>query len=131
LGGETARDNAAGLGPRDEARVRQNVEMLHDRRERHRERPGELAYGNVLVLVELREQSAPRGVGKRGEGAVERGILILNHVVKFRGDQRGCQPVQGQVVDRGCGPFYGPASLAGGLHLEVAALFFRLDGWLP
>jgi hypothetical protein len=91
LGGETARDNAAGLGPRDEARVRQNVEMLHDRRERHRERPGELAYGNVLVLVELREQSAPRGVGKGGEGAVERGVLILNHVVKCRGARLGCQ----------------------------------------
>ena len=43
------------------------------------------------MLVELREQSAPRGVGKGGEGAVERGVLILNHVVKCRGPQSGCQ----------------------------------------
>ena len=64
--------------------VRQNVEMLHDRRQRHGEGPGKLAYGNVLALIELREQSAPRRVGKRGEGAVERGLLILNHVVKCR-----------------------------------------------
>jgi hypothetical protein len=32
----------------------------------------------------LRQQGAPRGVGKRGKGAVESGVLILNHVVKCR-----------------------------------------------
>ena len=30
-------------------------------------------------LFETREQRPPRRVGKRGEGAVEGGILILNH----------------------------------------------------
>jgi hypothetical protein len=65
--------------------------MLHDRRQRHGEGPGKLAYRNVLMLVELREQGAPRGIGESGEGAVERGLLILNHMVKCRGARLGCQ----------------------------------------
>ena len=44
------------------------------------------------MLIELREQSAPRGVGESGEGAVERDVLILNHVVKYRDVLLGCQP---------------------------------------
>jgi hypothetical protein len=66
--------------------------MLHDRRERHRERPGELADRNVLALIELRQQGAARRVGKRGKGAVERHLLILNHVVKCRDARPRCQP---------------------------------------
>ena len=69
--------------------------MLHDRRQRHREGPGKLAYRNVLALVELREQGAPRGIGEGGEGAVERGLLILNHVVKCRDSRRDCQSIPG------------------------------------
>jgi hypothetical protein len=69
--------------------------MLHDRRKRHGERPGKLADGNVLVLIELREQRAARRIGKRGKGAVERHLLILNHVVKCRASAPGCQPMLG------------------------------------
>jgi len=65
--------------------------MLHDRWKRYWERPGELAYGNVLVLVELREKCAPGRIGQSGKGAVERGFLILNHIVKFRGNEMPCQ----------------------------------------
>jgi hypothetical protein len=65
--------------------------MLHDRRQRHGEGPGELADRNVLALVELRQQRAPRRVGKGGEGAVEGGVLILNHVVKCKGHAAPCQ----------------------------------------
>jgi len=56
--------------------------MLHYRRQRHREGPGKLAYGNVLALIESSEQSAPRRVGQRGEGTVKGDVLILNNVVK-------------------------------------------------
>ncbi len=59
--------------------------MLHDRRKRERKRLRKLADRNAIALAELREQGAPRGIGQRGEGAVERGVLILNHVVKYRG----------------------------------------------
>jgi hypothetical protein len=34
------------------------------------------------MLVELRKQSAPGGIGECGEGTVERAMLILNHMVK-------------------------------------------------
>jgi large subunit ribosomal protein L36 len=104
--------------------------MLHDRRQGHGERPGKLAYGNALVLIELRQKSAPRGIGERREGAVEGAVLILNHVVKFRCAGHACQPRHGQVVDRGGGAFYGPASSAGG-HFEGRRLSFPTDdGWI-
>ena len=68
--------------------------MLHDRRKRYRERPGELADRNVLALIELRQQRAARRVGKRGKGAVEGHLLILNHVVKYRDARPNCQPLR-------------------------------------
>jgi hypothetical protein len=57
--------------------------MLHDRRKRDGKRPCQLAYGNVFTLVQLRQQRAAGWVGERGEGTVERGSLILNHMVKL------------------------------------------------
>ena len=36
------------------------------------------------MLVELREQRAPRGVREGPEGTVEGLVLILNHTVKYR-----------------------------------------------
>ncbi len=44
------------------------------------------------MLDELRDQSAPGGVGEGGESAVERGVVILNHVVKYRDGGLHCQP---------------------------------------
>ena len=35
------------------------------------------------MFPELRNQRAPRWIGERGKGAVEGGILILNHMVKY------------------------------------------------
>jgi hypothetical protein len=35
------------------------------------------------VLVELREQSTPRGVRESGKSVVEGAIRILNHMVKY------------------------------------------------
>jgi hypothetical protein len=65
--------------------------MLHDGGERDGERAGELADRHCLVALELGDQGAPCGVGKRGEGAVERGGLILNHMVKCREIANLCQ----------------------------------------
>ena len=57
--------------------------MLHDRWQRHGKRPRQLAYRDAIAQLELSEQRATRGVGKRGKGAVESGVLILNHMVKY------------------------------------------------
>jgi len=55
--------------------------MLHDRRQRHRERLREHANREFVVLREARQQRAPRRVGERRERAVEGGVFILNHTV--------------------------------------------------
>ena len=87
--------------------------MLHDRRKRHRKRPRQLAYRDAIAQLELSEQRATRGVGKRGEGVVESGLLTLNHVVKCRRVICKCQPAMALtlrtgIVDTGSGAFYGP-----------------------
>jgi len=65
--------------------------MFHDRRKRHGKRTGEIANRNVLAAIELREQRSPRRVGKGGKGAIERRVLILNHMVKCRDVAVFCQ----------------------------------------
>ena len=35
----------------------------------------------LLLLAELRQQRAPGRIGKGGKGAVQRVVLILNHMV--------------------------------------------------
>jgi hypothetical protein len=80
-GGQAARHGAAGLDARDEAGVRQHVEMLHDRGQRHRKWLRQFAHGNALVLAKPRQQRAAGGIGKRRKGAVQRFVSILNHMV--------------------------------------------------
>ena len=87
--GELAGDGAPGLDPRDQPRVRQHVEMLHDGGQRHRERPREIAHRDGVFGIEPRQQRAPRRVGEGREGAVEGGSLIVNHRVNNMGDVRG------------------------------------------
>ncbi len=70
--------------------------MLHDRRKRDGKRLRKLADRNAIALAELRDQSPPRRVGKRGEGAIESGVLILNHMVKCMGVRPVCQPAAGR-----------------------------------
>jgi hypothetical protein len=55
--------------------------MLHDRGQRHRERLRQLADGNAGLPVKPGQQRAPRSIRKRGEGAVEGVIAMLNHMV--------------------------------------------------
>ena len=84
FGAQAARDGAAGLVANDEAGVREDVEMFHHRRQRHRERFGEFADRNGVHLTEARQQCAPCGVGESRESAVEIGFVIVNHLVKYR-----------------------------------------------
>jgi hypothetical protein len=76
--GEPACDDAAGLLACDQACIRQHVEMLHDRRQRHVERPGELADRKRVAVGKPREQCAPCRISERGKGLVQellRGLI--------------------------------------------------------
>jgi hypothetical protein len=81
LGMKPTGDDAPGLGALDEAGAGQNVEMLHHRRQRHGKRRGELAHRSVRPFGKPHHQCPPRRVGERREGAVERGVLKVNHMV--------------------------------------------------
>jgi hypothetical protein len=81
LGGQPAGDRAAGLFPRDQAGIGQDIEMFHDRGQRHRKGLRQLAHRKALAVAEPRHQRAPGGVGERGKGAVQQVFSILNHVV--------------------------------------------------
>ena len=84
LGAQPAGDDAAGLVASDQPGIRQHVEMLHHRRQRHRKRLGQRADREPVGLAQAGEQRAPGWVGERGKGAVERSGRIVNHVVKYR-----------------------------------------------
>jgi hypothetical protein len=73
----------SGLGALDQAGARQHVEMLHNGRQRDRERPGDVRHGQLVVAREALDDRASRGVCERRERAVELGIAIVNHVVKY------------------------------------------------
>jgi hypothetical protein len=81
LGGQPARDRAAGLFARDQSGVRQHIEVLHDRGQRHRERLRQLADRQAFAIAKPRQKRAPGRIGQRGEGAVQIAFLILNHTV--------------------------------------------------
>jgi hypothetical protein len=81
LGGQPARDRAAGLFARDQAGVRQHIKVLHDRGQRHRERLRQLADGQAFAVAKPRQQRPPGRIGQRSKGAVQNFLLILNHTV--------------------------------------------------
>jgi len=81
LRGQPASHGAAGFRARDQAGIRQHVEMLHDRGQRHREGLRQIAHRNTVLPAEPRQQRAPGRVCQCGKGAVQRRILILNHMV--------------------------------------------------
>lgn len=83
LGDEATGDGAAGFATRDQSCIRQNVEMLHDGGQRHRERPGKFTDRQAWLSGEPRHQRAPRRVGERGEGTVEAFGWKVNHVVYY------------------------------------------------
>jgi len=71
LGGQSARDRAAGLLARDQAGIRQHVEMLHDRGQRHRKGLRQFAHRKALAVAEPRHQRAPGGIGKGCKGTIQ------------------------------------------------------------
>jgi len=72
--------------------------MLDHRRQRHRQRRGELAH-RERALGQARDQRPPRRVGQSGEGAVEAGGRIVNHVVKYSPGGGGVKPGAGLKPD--------------------------------
>jgi hypothetical protein len=81
LGSQPACDRASGLFARDQAGIRQHIEMFHDRGQRHRKRLRQFADRQAFAAAEPRQQRAPGWVRQRGKGAVQNVFLILNHVV--------------------------------------------------
>jgi hypothetical protein len=79
--GQPARHGTAALRTRDQAGVRQHIEMLHDRGQRHRKRLRQFADRNAVLFAEPRQQRPPRRIRQRRKGAVEGMIAILNHGV--------------------------------------------------
>jgi len=88
---EAADDDAAGFGTRDQGCVRQHVEMLHDRWQRHGKRTGQVADGCAFPLAQLGYERAPRRIGERRENVIQIGALILNHLVNDTAHAKPCQ----------------------------------------
>ena len=88
LGIKLAADGAATLAACHQPGIGENVEMLHDRRQRRAERLRQRADRQSGLLGESRQQSPPRRIGKRRKGAVEGYGVILNHVVKYKAGHR-------------------------------------------
>ena len=82
---QPAGNRAAAFAAGDQPGVRQYVEMLHHSRQRYRKRLSQRANRKAIGLAQPGDHGAPRGVGERSEGAVERGASIVNHLVKYRG----------------------------------------------
>jgi hypothetical protein len=73
----------SGLLALDEPGAGQHVEVLHHRRQRHREGRRNLGDGQLRLPRKAVEDGAPRRVGERSKGQIELGSAIVNHVVKY------------------------------------------------
>jgi hypothetical protein len=94
---QAAIDRAATLFAIDQAGVQQHVEVLHDRRQRLRERPRQLAHRDMLALPQPADQRPPGRVGKRGKDAVEYNLAIVNHWVKCKQGRKRLSTPQGSA----------------------------------
>ena len=65
--------------------------MLHHRRQRDRERCGKLVTVSSGLARQAIDDRAPGGIGERGEGQIELGVAIVNHMVKYRVARRESQ----------------------------------------
>ena len=68
---QPAGDGAAVLLADDEARLGEDADVLHHRRQGHRERFGQFADRNGVGFAHPRQQGPACRVGQSGEGAVE------------------------------------------------------------
>jgi hypothetical protein len=90
LGDQAAAVNAAVNFTLEEAGRFEDAEMLGDGGERERERLGELG-DSGFALSKASEDGAAGGIGEGGEGGVERGGGIVNHMVYYCRGACGCQ----------------------------------------
>jgi hypothetical protein len=70
VGSQPARHDAAIFRARDQAGVRQHVEMLYDCRQGHRKWLRQLAHRDAVPFAEPRQQRPPGRIRERGEGTV-------------------------------------------------------------
>lgn len=82
--------DAAVFSPFDELGAFEHAQMLRDGGKRHFIRGGEIA-DSGFPLREAREDTAARGVGKRGKSVIERRRLIVNHMVYYCAVADFCQ----------------------------------------
>ncbi len=69
------------FAPSEEPRFFQDLQVLRHRGERDVERLGELG-DTVLARRQSRQDRAPRRIGERPEGPIER-LGIINHIVNY------------------------------------------------
>jgi len=62
--------------------------MLDDRRQRYRERRGDLAHRHCVTPRQAVEDRSPRRIGERPKSAIECTVTIVNHMVKYPRDAR-------------------------------------------
>ena len=81
---EAAAAHAPVFAAPHESRALQHPQVSRDGGQRDAERPGQGA-DRLVAGGEPGQHGAARGVGEGGEGGVEAGRFILNHVVKYHG----------------------------------------------
>jgi hypothetical protein len=69
-GAQAASNRPPGLAAGDQAGIGQDVEMLHDGRQRDWERPRQLADRHFVRLTQMRQKGPPGWVGKRCENTI-------------------------------------------------------------
>src|ERR671936_941070 len=87
---DRAGPNPADLFGADEAALLQQLQVLEHGRERHRQRPCEIAHRGRAPREPVDDRPAAR-VGKRVKDAVERRIL-LKHLLKYSAGPDGAEP---------------------------------------
>jgi hypothetical protein len=89
-GVEFAANHTPFLGTGDQSGSLKHREVLHEARQGHEVRLGEIA-DRGTTCPELLDHMAPRGIGQGREYQVEVGRLMLNHLVKHIRSVGTCQ----------------------------------------
>src|SRR5215468_8784208 len=78
--------------------------MLDDRRQRYRERRGNLAHRQGVRPRQALQDRSPRWIGERPKGAIECTAPIVNHVVKYRRTMRRVKqrPRASHTIEKSC-----------------------------
>ena len=82
---EGALNRPPALAALDQPGTQENIKVLHDGRQCHIERRGELADRQALLAAQPRKHSPARCIRQRGENAIEVSLRKLNHMVKCYG----------------------------------------------